>query len=125
MYGDGVHATSVDNVLDASGTGKSQFYHYFTDRSELVVAVIEHQTDAVLAAQPLLYEIESLATLERWAKRLLTVHSQPGGPFACPLGSMAAELKNDPAYRVALASAFRRWEEPLAAGLRTMVVARH
>ena len=121
MYAHGVSATSVDDVLDASGTGKSQLYHYFTDRAELVTAVIDHQIDAILEAQPLLETIESLATFERWAKRILVVHAQPGGPFACPLGSMAAELKNDPAYRGALQQAFRRWEDPLASGLRTMV----
>ena len=121
MYAQGVSATSVDDVLDASGTGKSQLYHYFDDRADLVAAVIDHQIDAILKAQPLLATIESLPTLERWARGVLAVHAQPGGPFACPLGSMAAELKNDPAYRGALQEAFRRWEEPVAVGLKTMV----
>jgi hypothetical protein len=58
--------------------------------------------------------------IERWAREVLTVHRQPGGPFACPLGSIAAELKNDPAFRPALAAAFRRWEQPFAEGLRRM-----
>jgi hypothetical protein len=33
---------------------------------------------------------------------------------------MAAELKNDPAFRPLLDDAFRRWEAPLARGLQTI-----
>jgi len=36
MYERGVGATSVEDVLAASGTGKSQFYHYFSSREELL-----------------------------------------------------------------------------------------
>ena len=31
MYQRGVRATGVDEVLVASGAGKSQFYHYFSN----------------------------------------------------------------------------------------------
>nr|WP_237149870.1 TetR/AcrR family transcriptional regulator [Mycobacteroides abscessus] len=48
MYQKGVAATSLDDILAASSTGKSQLYHYFKDRSELVKAVVERQTELVL-----------------------------------------------------------------------------
>jgi len=120
MYDNGVATTSLDDILAASGTGKSQLYHYFTDKSELVAAVIDRQLERVLAAQPELAHVDSIEGIERWARQVLRVHRQPGGPFACPLGSMAAELKNDPAFRPGLAAAFRRWEQPFADGLRQM-----
>lgn len=41
-------------------------------------------------------------------------------PLACPLGSIAAELKNDDAYLPSLNAAFRMWEAPLARGLEEM-----
>ncbi|WP_419677126.1 TetR family transcriptional regulator C-terminal domain-containing protein [Mycobacterium avium] len=47
-------------------------------------------------------------------------HAGTAQPFACPLGSMAAELKNDEAYLPALDAAFDRWESALAAGLEKM-----
>ncbi|WP_255784433.1 TetR/AcrR family transcriptional regulator [Mycobacteroides abscessus] len=106
MYQKGVAATSLDDILAASSTGKSQLYHYFKDRSELVKAVVERQTELVLAAQPTLSQIDSMEGIERWAQAILANHEVPGGPFGCPLGSMAAELKNDPAYQPALAAAF-------------------
>jgi AcrR family transcriptional regulator len=115
-----VATTSLDDILAASGTGKSQLYHYFTDKSELVAAVIDRQLERVLAAQPGLAHIDSMEDIERWARQVMRAHRQPGGPFACPLGSIAAELKNDPSFRPALAAAFRRWERPLSDGLRKM-----
>ena len=120
MYEDGVVAASLDDVLAASGTGKSQLYHYFSSKSELVTAVVQCQLERVLAAQPGLPQVDSMRGIERWARAVLRVHSQPGGPFACPLGSIAAELKNDPAFRPALAAAFAQWERPFADGLRQM-----
>jgi AcrR family transcriptional regulator len=120
MYENGVATTSLDDILAASGTGKSQLYHYFSDKSELVVAVVERQLERVLAAQPGLADVDSIEGIERWARAVLRAHRQPGGPFACPLGSIAAELKNDPAFRPALAAAFTRWERPFADGFRKM-----
>ncbi|WP_237077592.1 TetR/AcrR family transcriptional regulator [Mycobacteroides abscessus] len=120
MYQKGVAATSLDDILAASSTGKSQLYHYFKDRSELVKAVVERQTELVLAAQPTLTQIDSMDGVEQWAQAILANHDVPGGPFGCPLGSMAAELKNDPAYQPALAAAFGQWRSLLADGLIRM-----
>src|SRR5262249_56512309 len=36
----GVAATSLDEVLAAAGAGKSQLYHYFRGRDELVAAAV-------------------------------------------------------------------------------------
>lgn len=116
MYQKGVAATSLDDILAASSTGKSQLYHYFKDRSELVKAVVERQTELVLAAQPTLTQIDSMDGVEQWAQAILANHDVPGGPF----GSMAAELKNDPACQPALAAAFGQWQSLLADGLIRM-----
>jgi TetR/AcrR family transcriptional regulator, transcriptional repressor for nem operon len=120
MYQRGVSVTSLDDVLAAAGSGKSQLYHYFDSKAELIAAVIERQLQLVLAAQPSLGRIESWEGVEAWAAEILQRHAQPGGPFACPLGTMAAELKNDDAFRPLLDAAFRQWEAPLARGLQRM-----
>ena len=120
MYQKGVSMTSLDDVLAAAGSGKSQLYHYFDSKADLVAAVIERQLELVLARQPTLAHIESWDGIDAWVSEILTAHSAPGGPFACPLGTMAAELKNDPTFRPLLDNAFRRWEPPLARGLQTI-----
>src|SRR5882757_8660780 len=90
MYQKGVSMTSLDDVLAAAGSGKSQLYHYFDSKAELVAAVIERQLELVLAEQPSLQQIDSWDGINRWGAEILELHSAPGGPFACPLGTMAA-----------------------------------
>lgn len=41
MRQSGVASTSLDDVLAAAGCGKSQLYHYFDDRADLIRAVID------------------------------------------------------------------------------------
>src|SRR5271170_7052623 len=117
MYQQGVSVTSLDDVLAAADSGKSQLYHYFDSKADLVAAVIERQLELVLARQPTLTHIESWDGIDAWVSEILTAHSAPGGPFACPLGTMAAELKNDPTFRPLLDNAFRRWQSPAGAGI--------
>ncbi|MCV7215159.1 TetR/AcrR family transcriptional regulator [Mycobacterium crocinum] len=120
IYERGVRATSLDDVLAAAGCGKSQLYHYFEDKSELVGSVIDRQLEIVLAVQPGLMLIDSWATLDAWLAGIVQMHSAPGGPFACPLGKLAAELMDDETFRPRLDAAFGRWVGLLAEGLRTM-----
>jgi TetR/AcrR family transcriptional regulator, transcriptional repressor for nem operon len=119
-YQRGVRATSLDDVLAAAGCGKSQLYHYFDNKADLVGAVIDRQLEFVLAAQPTLAHIDSWATFDAWLAAILGMHAQPGGPFACPLGTLAAELMNDDSFRLRLDAAFGRWVATLAEGLRRM-----
>jgi TetR/AcrR family transcriptional repressor of nem operon len=121
MYQRGVSGTSLDDVLAAAGSGKSQLYHYFDDKSDLVRAVIARQAELILEEQePALDHVDSWAGINAWADYYLRLHAPPEGPFACPLGTMASELKNDEAFRPSLDAAFRQWEAPLARGLTTM-----
>ena len=41
----GVRATSVDQILEASKTGKSQFYHYFKSKEDIVHEVLKFYRD--------------------------------------------------------------------------------
>lgn len=116
----GVAGTSLDDVRAATATSKSQLYHYFTDKSALVRAVIELQVDQVLTAQqPELGGATSMAGLRRWRDRLIALNEQDAR--GCPLGRLASELTDsDPAARAGLTAGFARWQGRLAAGLETM-----
>jgi AcrR family transcriptional regulator len=114
IYAHGVAATSLDHVLERSGAGKSQLYHYFpAGKRDLVAAVVERQIERVLAGQPRLPTIATWADLEAWAQDAAAAHRAPGGPFRCPLGSLATELDRDPELRPVVAAAFERWLAPL------------
>ena len=45
----GVRATSPDQILEASGTGKGQFYHYFKNKEGLIHEVLQSHLDAIRA----------------------------------------------------------------------------
>lgn len=121
VFAAGVAETSLDAVLAASGTSKSQLYHYFADKDDLVLAVIERQTERVLAAQELyLQELDSPAGLRRWRDALVELQRQRQCVGGCPLGSLASELSDAPRARVLLAESFARWESYLASGFTTM-----
>src|ERR1700751_3253170 len=63
----GVGATSPDQIIEASGTGKGQFYHYFKSKEGLVHEVLQTYLDHITKGTALLsYEIKSWQDLERW-----------------------------------------------------------
>jgi AcrR family transcriptional regulator len=122
FYQRGIRATGLEHVVEASGTGKGQLYHYFASKHDLVLAVIDRQIEIVLEAQqPLLGTIASAADLHAWADLVVELHAVGDGPARCPLGALAAELaEDDPLAREALRRGFARWHDELAEGLRRM-----
>jgi TetR/AcrR family transcriptional regulator, transcriptional repressor for nem operon len=120
MYVDGVAGTSVDKVLAASGAGKSQMYHYFKNKDQLVEAVIDRYLEQILANQPAVFELTSWADFETWTGQLLDVQRRAGGPIACPLGNLAGEVGDNPKLAPLVDQAYRTWESHLVRGLTTL-----
>ena len=61
----GVRATSPDEIIEASGTGKGQFYYYFKSKEGLVHAVLQNHLAAIKNDDaPANYEINSWQDLE-------------------------------------------------------------
>jgi len=117
----GVAGTSLDDVGAAAGVGRSQLYHYFADKSDLVHAVITHVTDEVLGAQePYLHHLDSWDAWEAW-KRLVIEVQRERNHGGCPLGSLASELSEvDDRARELLVGGFDRWETAFRDGLDAM-----
>jgi TetR/AcrR family transcriptional regulator, transcriptional repressor for nem operon len=122
VFAHGVARTSIEDVQQQAGVSASQMYHYFTDKNDLIRAVIAHQTDGILAAQrPVLDELDSFAALERWRDLLIDLQEERHCVGGCPIGSIAAELADeDPHARTDLAAGFERWEAPIRSGLARM-----
>ncbi|MCP3757217.1 TetR/AcrR family transcriptional regulator [Streptomyces sp. TBY4] len=117
MYRQGVAGTGLDQVLEASGAGKSQLYHYFKNKQGLTEAVIDWHLEHTLALQPHLTALETWADFESWAEEFVALRLGPSGPHACPLGKLAGELDGDDALRGQLEAAYTTWESHLARGL--------
>ena len=116
MVDRGVASVSLDEVGRATSTSKSQMYHYFESKDQLVVAVVEHVGVEILTFQgSLLGEMESLDDVGRWADAVVAHQRQGDSYCGCPLGTLASELSGDPRHpQRQIEEAFETWEELLA-----------
>src|SRR5947199_1611644 len=117
----GIAATSVDEVLEAAGAGKGQFYHYFRGRDELAVAAVGYRCAQVIAGlTDALGGVSSLAGLEQALAGFVSAFEAMGMP-GCPIGTLSAEVasRNEEA-RLQAAAGFDAWERLLAGALERM-----
>jgi len=123
VYERGVAGTSLDDVMAATGTSKSQLYHYFADKDALLCEVIKAQLGRIIAAQEAahLHEVSSWDGLQRWCDHFVTASRATQGAGGCPLGSLVGQLANqsEPARRV-LAQCFAEWQSYLSDGFEAM-----
>ena len=117
----GVAETSLDDVLTAAGAGKSQLYHYFSGRDELVEAAVGLRCTQVLAGlTQALGRVASLAGLTQALAGFVAGFEQMGLP-GCPIGSLAAEVaERNEGARLRAAAAFDAWEGLFADALDRM-----
>ncbi|MEV4759995.1 helix-turn-helix domain-containing protein [Micromonospora sp. NPDC049559] len=67
MFVRGVNATTLDDVLEASQTSDSRLYHHFTDKQELVRALVKYRGALVLQRERGgLERLRSFSGLVRW-----------------------------------------------------------
>jgi TetR/AcrR family transcriptional repressor of nem operon len=122
VHGQGVAGTSLDDVMEATGTSKSQLYHYFANKDALIREVVKTQLGHVIAAQqPNLGEVSSWEGLQRWCDHVVAMTRATQGVGGCPLGSLVGELaERSDSARQELAESFAEWQSYLATGLATM-----
>ena len=117
MYERGVTATSVEDVLRKSGAGKSQFYHYFSSREELVAEVLRHQLALVLEEQKH-FHLDTWDGIREWFQAMVSAQQARRRFLGCPLGSLAGEvLQQGDLLRETAADAFACWQQTLVEGL--------
>ena len=118
----GAAAMSLDDVRARTGASRSQLYHYFDDRDDLVRAVIDVTTDAVLDFQgDLLHRLDSWAGIDRWFDSLVELQVDRQACGGCPIGSLAGQLaERDTDARAAIAAGLELWESHLRDGLTRM-----
>jgi AcrR family transcriptional regulator len=118
----GAAGTSLDEVIAASGTSKSQLYHYFDDKDALTRAVVRRQAERVIEAQfPAGEALSSFAALRRWRDRIVDAQRLGGFVGGCPVGSLANELAEaGDDVRAVLQDCFLTWQAQIAEGLQVM-----
>lgn len=118
----GVARTTIEDIQEAAAVSTSQMYHYFADKGDLVAAVIDFQTDRVLAVQHLgLDRLECLEDLRRWRDIMVDLMRRLGCVGGCPIGSLANDLaETDPLARAQVARSFVQWENMIRDGLKAI-----
>jgi TetR/AcrR family transcriptional repressor of nem operon len=119
----GVTRTTIEDIQYAATVSTSQMYHYFSDKGDLVAAVIDRQSEQVLGRQQLaLFPLDSIAAMVRWRNAVVDVMRGRDCIGGCPIGSLANELSDtDPLARARLARAFAQWEGMIRDGLAAIV----
>ena len=118
----GVAATSLDDVRARARASKSQLYHYFTDRDDLLRAVARAASDDVLGGQSELFErLDTLDGLRAWSNALVSLQETRNAKGGCPIGSLAGQLaERDEGARLELVDGMDRWEAGIRHGLERM-----
>ena len=122
MVEHGIAAVSLDLVGKTTATSKSQMYHYFSSKNELVGAVVEHVSSQILSFQRgLLEDMTTIEDLEHWADVIVDFQRQGDSFAGCPLGTLASELSGDPNQpRAEIELAFGEWGALLEQGFVNM-----
>ncbi len=118
----GVAGTSLDDVSTRAHASKSQLYHYFSDRDDLMRAVARTASDDVLGGQVELFaQLDTIDGLRAWTDALVTLQQTRRAKGGCPIGSLAGQLaERDEGARLALADGLDRWESAIREGLERM-----
>lgn len=92
----GARATSPDEIIEASRTGKGQFYHYFRNKEGLIHEVLQTYLDEIKAGtSPVDYEISSWRDLEQWFAAHLELQKRYQMTRGCPFGTLGNEVSAD------------------------------
>ena len=115
----GLAATSLEDVKVAAEVSGSQMYHYFPDKNELVQAVIDYQSDAIVNRQR--HALSSENGVEAWRKMVMSAAKRTKAKGGCQLGSLVGQLaESDPEARALIAAGFEQWAAAIGDGLRSL-----
>ena len=113
----GARATSPDHIIEASRTGKGQFYHYFRSKEGLIHEVLQNYLDEIKKGTSRVnYEINSWKGLERWFLAQVELQKSYDMTRGCPFGTLGNEVTvNDELVRQDLSLIFEIVKNKLAA----------
>jgi TetR/AcrR family transcriptional regulator, transcriptional repressor for nem operon len=89
----GIVATSPDEIIEASRTGKGQFYHYFKSKEGLIHEVLQDRLEAIKSgSRSFNREISSWPELEEWFFAYIELQKSFSMTRGCPFGTIGNEL---------------------------------
>ncbi len=114
----GVEHVSLDDIRAATATSKSQLFHYFPlGRSDLMLAVAQHEAQQVLDdQQPFLDELGPAGSWAAWRDAVIAKYEKQGSH--CPLNALTRQLSpSNPGVAPLVAQLLADWHARIAAGI--------
>jgi len=92
----GIRATSPDEIIEASSTGKGQFYHYFKSKEGLVHEVLQTHIEALRASTGFIKaDVTCWEDLEQFYHSFVELQKRFHMSRGCPIGTVGNELSED------------------------------
>ncbi len=92
----GVNGTSIDQVLEKSGTGKGQFSHYFKTKDGLVHAVLQYLHEVIRSGKaPTGYNVRTWEDMDAWFDKYIRFQMEVAYELSCPLGTIGNDIADD------------------------------
>ena len=92
----GVNATSIDQILANSGTGKSQFSHYFKTKEGLTQAALVHLHNLIESGEAQTgYEINSWKEMDQWFQSFIDFQTSVNFERSCPIGTIGNDVADN------------------------------
>jgi TetR/AcrR family transcriptional repressor of nem operon len=118
----GYGATSIADILHATGANAGSLYHRFPTKQDLLLAVLAQYRDGIgpMLLEPAWQGVQDpiervFALLAGYRRRLVETDCF----YGCPIGSLALELHEpDPVVRKLLAANFAAWTKAIERCLR-------
>lgn len=96
----GIPATSVDEILEKSGTGKSQFYYYFKSKNGLIHQVLLHFYERLKTNHtPAITRLDTWDDLEQWFQIFIDYQKAVRYARSCPIGTIGNDVFHEDLLR--------------------------
>lgn len=117
----GLSNVTLEDIMDATRTSKSQLFHYFPGgKEQLLLAVAQFESQAVIDdQQPHLDQLVSWTAWQRWRNVVVDRYRKQGQN--CPIAVLMSEIgRTTPGAQAVTAELMNRWHGAIATGIRTM-----
>jgi AcrR family transcriptional regulator len=123
VVANGVTNTGLHDVLAATGTSKSQLFHYFPDgKAELLATVEAREAARILEDQrPAIDHLDSWEAWDAWGDQVKELYRRKRD--GCPVAALSGRTGRDPAAAVPAKELYTGWLAALQTGVEAMQAA--
>lgn len=121
IYRQGYLATSISDIMQASGVGKGQLYHYFASKQAIGLEVVTRLLSnwRLQLLDGILSQEDPKAALVAMVDWFFEFHRNQTVFYGCPLGNLIVELAaQELAFQDLLKGFMTDWEKALVAVLQ-------